>query len=592
MPRNPLLVGVRIAIASVLLGPVACLPQQPPVPCASTTANTITTMNAPPDPPYAFALPAALPRTTTPLEAESGVTTGTLSAVSTALHTPGAEASGRRFVSLSPGQRITWQAPVSADSVVVRFSYPDSADGHGRDGALELHVAGQPAAALPITSRYSWGYGKPNWGSTDVWSSDPSRGSPRHFWDEASLRLPSSFAVNTAVTLVNPANSGQTVLIDFLELETVPPPEPMPAGSLSFADFKPAADGATDDTQKLEQALAEAAAQQRVLYVPEGSYRIASVEMHEGVLQGAGMWHTRFIGPSAQIRFTGGQVAVTAFAIFGETTKRNDKSDEGNAFAGRPGDGSRIERIWVEHMKCAFWVARASEERGPTRLRITGCRFRNLMADAVNFCNGTTDSMVDNTEIRNSGDDALAAWSPVHGGPAGGHNTFAHNRIQSPWVASGIALYGGGPFRVLGNTVEDTVTTGSGIYVSANFGAHPFSGLIDIADNVLVRCGAHESDSGDPTGAIRVLASDQDMTQAEFRFRRNTVLAPLESAVSLHGPHRISGVRFEELATQDAPLTADVRPGAQGEAVFIRVTSAPGKPVFRNADAGRFTLKQ
>ena len=542
--------------------------------------------------PYAFPVPDALPPTTTLLEAESGSTTGSVSTFSTTLHTPGAEASSRRYVALAPGQSVSFRAPGSADSVVVRYSYPDSADGSGRDGALGVQIDGHAVATLAVTSRYSWAYGKPAWGSTDVWPSDPRLGSPRHFWDESSLRLPAPFAAGSTLTLVNPAASGQTILIDFIELETVPPAVAAPAGSLSFADFAPAANGVTDDTDKLARALVEAAKQQRALYVPAGTYAIGSVELREGTLQGAGLWHTRFVGPRAQIRFTGGTARVADFAIFGETTTRNDKSDIGNAFAGRPGPDSSVERVWVEHMKCAFWVSNADAERGPTRLRITGCRFRNLMADAVNFCNGTTDSLVDNTHIRNSGDDALAAWSPAHahGGPAGGHNTFAHNVIQSPWVASGIALYGGGPFRVLGNTVKDTVTTGSGVYISANFGAHPFTGLVDIADNLLVRCGAHESDYGDPTGALRLLALDQDMTHAQFSIRNNRVVAPLESAISFHGPERVTGVHVDGLAVEDAPMVVDVRPSARGEAAFTHVTSTPNAVTHRNADPTRFKL--
>ena len=540
--------------------------------------------------PYTFELPAAVTASATLLEAEAARTTGSVSRFSTALHTPGAEASGRRHVSLAPGQSVTWESPVSANGLVVRYSYPDTADGSGQDGALEVDVNGARAATLALTSRYSWEYGKPNWGTEDVWSSDPKRGSPRHFWDESSITLQRAVTPGGSLTLLNPAASGQVLLIDFVELESVPPALPAPGGSLSFADFTPAADGVTDDTEKLVRGLAEAAKQKRVLYVPEGTYRVDSVEMDSGTLQGAGMWRTRFVGPRAQLRFSGGQARVADLAIFGETTKRNDHSDEGNAFSGRPGAGSSLERIWVEHMKCAFWVSNAGEERGPNELRISGCRFRNLMADAVNLCNGTTQSLVDNNQIRNTGDDALAAWSPAKT-PAGGHNTFAHNTIQSPWVASGIALYGGGPFRVVGNTVSDTVTTGSGIYVSANFGAHPFRGLIDVHDNVLVRSGAHESDPGGPTGAFRLLAADGDMTQAEFLFRDNTALAPLESAVSIQGPRRITGLRFDGLVVEDAPLVADVRPGARGEAIFSRISVRAGKPAaFRNPDEGLFGL--
>lgn len=585
--RLTLMVPVRVAVVAVsVLGTlsvaVSCLVPPPALAPPPRVREPV------PVTPYAFEVPPALAKSTLLLEAEAGSTTGSIPEFSTQLYTAGAEASGRRYVSLAPGQSVTWRAPRSADSVVVRYSYPDSADGRGKDGALELRVSALPTQRLPVTSRFSWAYGKPAWGSNDVWASEPRRGSPRHFWDESALKLPRAFAAGATLTLLNPASSEQTLSVDFIELETVPPELTAPQGSLSFADYQPAADGVGDDTAKLEHALADAAQQKRVLYVPAGTYHIASAQMNEGTLQGAGMWRTRFVGPTAQLRFGGEPVRVADIAIFGGTTQRDDKSDVGNAFTGRPGDGSTLERIWVEHMKCAFWVAKAGEERGPTRLRISGCRFRDLMADAVNFCNGTTDSMVDNTEVRNSGDDSLAAWSPEHGGPAGGHNTFAHDFIQSPWVASGIALYGGGPFRVIGNTVQDTVTTGSGIYVSANFGAHPFTGAVEVTDNVLTRCGAHESDPGGPTGAIRVLASDLDM-DAEFLFRHDTVREPLESAVSLQGPRRMTGVRFEDLVLEGVPLIADVRPGARGDATFGRVT-VQGEARYRNASQFLFAL--
>jgi hypothetical protein len=591
MPRSPALSALTLILAWPLLGPAACIaPPQAATPAQAADPNAEEKAEANAKLPYAFELPTALPRSSTLLEAESGKTTGSVSAASTALHTPGAEASGRRFVSLAPGQSVAWQSSVAANGVVVRFSFPDSAAGSGADGTLEVRVNERAVATLPVTSRYSWDYGMPAWGSSDVWASEPRRALPRHFWDESSLVLPAALAAGGSLALVNPAASGQTVLIDFVELETVRPPQTAPAGSLSFADYQPAADGVSDDTAKLERALGDAAQQKRTLYVPAGKYAIGPVEMSEGTLQGAGFWHTRFVGPRAQLHFTGGTVRVADFAIFGQTTHRNDKSDEGNGFSGRPGDGSVLERIWVEHMKCAFWVAKGGEEQGPTRLRITECRFRNLMADAVNFCNGTSNSMVDNTEVRNSGDDSLAAWSPQHGGPAGGHNTFAHNRIQSPWVASGIALYGGGPFRVVGNAVSDTVTTGSGIYVAAAFDAHPFTGLVEVTNNTLLRCGAHESDMGGPTGAFRVLASDRDMTNASFQFKNNTVLAPLESAVSLQGFKRMTGVKFDGLTTQGAALIADVRPGARGGAEFDAVTPSGG--AFRNPDPENFVLSR
>jgi len=505
---------------------------------------------------------------------------------STYLHTQGAEASGRRYVTLAPGEAVSWTVPIACDALVVRYSFPDAVAGGGQDGTLEV-LTGTTVVPVPVTSRLTWEYGAPSWGATDVWNQPPSAGNPRHFWDEVSLVLPTLVSQGSTLSLRNPSGAVHPVLIDLIDFERLPPPVSPPLGSLSFADFAPAADGVTDDTAKLQAALN--AAGSRVLYLPEGTYRIGPVALGVVTVQGAGLWRTRLVGPRSQLRFTGGTARVSDLAIFGETTTRNDLSDAENALAGNPGPGSLVERVWVEHKKCAFWVGGWNNPVGPTGLRITACRFRNLMADAVNLCSGTTQSVVDNTLVRGTGDDGLAAWSPQTGGPPGGANTFAHNLVQAPWVASGVSLYGGGPFRVVANTVEDTVTTGSGLFFASAFSSWPFTGTVEVTGNRLVRAGAHESDWGGPTGAIRILAAQAPLTGGNFVFQDNEVESPVASAVSIQGPWDTGALNFDGLTVDAAPLIADVRPQAKGRASFVRVkaTTSGG---WWNATPSTFTL--
>lgn len=536
--------------------------------------------------PYALEVPVALPLPYSELEAEDGAGTGTLSVFETSLHTPGAEASGRRYVSLAPGQAWSWTVPQTADSLVARVSVPDSVDGQGQDASLDILQGNTVVGNLAVTSRYSWEYGTPRWGTTDVWPDLPASGLPRHFWDEASTRLSANLETNSEVTLRN--SSSLTILIDLIDLESVPAPVARPAGSVSVADFGAVADGVTDDTGALQAALTAAAG--GILFIPEGTYLVRSLTVGNVNVQGSGLWRTRLVGPESRFRFSGGKARVADLAVFGETSVRNDFSDSENAFSGNPGPDSLIERVWVEHKKCAFWVGVWNNQLGPTRLRITEGRLRNLMADAVNFCSGTTQSMVDNTLVRGTGDDALAGWSPLSGGPSGGNNTWAFNHVQSPWVASGIALYGGGPFRVEGNTIRDTVTTGSGLYVSSNFGAHPFTGALELRNNLLIRAGAHESDPGGTTGAIRVLAADKDMTGATIAFTDNAVVDPLESAVSIQGPWNVGKLTFSGLSITNAPYVADVKPNAKGSAVFSDVTMTGSTLGWRNSAGAAFSL--
>jgi hypothetical protein len=548
----------RIFAASLLLAACSTAPPAPEAPSR-------------PDP-IPFPLPYA------ELEAESARTDGVVSERSTALYDVAAEASGRRFVTLNHGQRLVLTLPTDADSVVVRFSLPS-----GKPASLDLE-----GTALHLTPRFQGVYGQPKWGSANVWRDPPGRGLQRHFWDEVSARVP-LLKAGAEAALVN--TSSEPVLVDFVDFEKVPAALQAPPGSLSFADFHPDATGTKDVTDLLQKALDQAKG--RPVYIPEGVYRIDAVFLPAVTVQGAGLWRTRFVGPACQFRFAGKTAHLTDLALFGETTTRNDTSDEENAFSGAPGPDSSVERVWVEHKKCAFWVGNWGSKSPVTGLTIVDCRFRDTMADGVNLCSGTTGSTIRGCLVRNTGDDGLAAWSPRAGGPAGGGNVMEGNVVQLPWLASGIALYGGGPFTVSGNLVKDTVTTGSGIFIAASFNAWPFQGAVDVKNNVLVRCGAHESDPGGPTGAIRVLGGDAPLTGAALTFTSNTIVDPLESAVSFQGPQPLGALTFHGLVVNgmsEGTRVVDIRGDASGSAVFTDLNDEAAQGPWRNLAGADFTV--
>ena len=82
---------------------------------------------------------------------------------------------------------------------------------------------------------------------------------------------------------------------------------------------------------------------------------------------------------------------------------------------------------------------------------------RDLTADGINFHKGVTNSIVEHTSIRNSGDDSLAMWSQTI---ADVGNIFRFNTIQSPNLANGIAIYGFQDNGVHSNIVSDTISEG------------------------------------------------------------------------------------------------------------------------------------
>ncbi len=102
------------------------------------------------------------------------------------------------------------------------------------------------------------------------------------------------------------------------------------------------------------------------------------------------MWHTTLVGDDEQytnsnrrVRFNGkgSNIHISDFAIIGKLNYRND-SEPNDGFGDSFGADSTISRIWVEHTKTGVWVNNSSN------LVVEGCRFRNTIADGLNFCVG------------------------------------------------------------------------------------------------------------------------------------------------------------------------------------------------------------
>lgn len=515
-------------------------------------------------------------------EAEDG-TGGAVIGPSTAYLTVAAEASGRRYANLeSTGASVSWTATARANSIVVRYTIPDTMQApsdaeNGNVGTLvplEVLVNGVVVATVELTSSTSWVYGGFRWDAAgtwerDRWSNEPSGGSAHHFFDEANALLGAEIAVGDTVAVRKADDSSAYIGIDFIDLEFVGDPLPQPAGSLSLADYAPAGDGVTDDTEKLKACIAAAKAAGKAVWVPAGCYRIGSIDVSNVTIRGAGMWHTRFAGKYARFNCVGGNLGFYDFAVFGDTSIRDDASGAENAFNGNPGSGSTIERVWVERKKCAFWVGEWNNSVAASGLAIRDCRFRDLMADAVNLCNGTSNSVISGCSVRNAGDDALAVWSPASGGPLAHDNVISGNEIRNPWFANGIALYGGKDLTVENNDVYDTLTTASGIFISAHFGARPFEGTIAARGNRVIRCGSNESDAGGQAGAVRLLAWDANMTGAAFEVTDTDVTDSVCQGISFqtNSAWSLSGVRLADIRVSGSGTWGlEERSGARGSA--------------------------
>jgi len=110
-------------------------------------------------------------------------------------------------------------------------------------------------------------------------------------------------------------------------------------------------------------------------------------------------------------------------------------------------------------------------------------------------------SVVEQTDLRNIGDDGLAMWA--ESGFPYGNNTFKFNTIQLPILANTLAIYGGEGNSATDNLCYDTLNFGAGFQVGTRFSSVLLSGTTTCARNSLIRTGSTGYYSGsDGYGAL------------------------------------------------------------------------------------------
>ena len=516
-------------------------------------------------------------------EAEDAETNAAILGPSRTFGDIAAESSGRRAVRLdAEGHYVRFVTLHEANAIVVRYVIPDGPQGQGTDATLGVYVDGQRRADLALTSRYAWTYG----GEANSASNDPGQGGAHHFYDEARA-LVGDLPAGTTIELRKAAqDTAAYYVIDLMDVENVGPPLPTPAGALSIVDFGATADDGTDDGWAIQTCIDAARSQDKPVYFPAGTYHStnAPLVVSDVAIHGAGMWYSTVSGRFARFNCSGGGCRYADFAILGETRARDDSSPD-NGFNGGAGTGSRLENIWIEHTKCGYWVGGEPTDG----LTIRGCRIRNTFADGVNLCNGASNSVVEQSHFRNTGDDAVASWSPSFAGGVNEGNVFRFNTVQIPWRANCYAIYGG-----RNNTIEDNlcadVVTYPGILVAQQYGAHPFDGTTVIRRNTLTRAGGQMF--GQEHGALKLHAAEGGMSG--FEIADIDVVDATYSGIQIQGPGRIEGTSFSNVrilgpGTSGILVNADATGEARLEGVVV---VDPGSDGLRNEASGAWTFEQ
>ncbi|MPZ83501.1 MAG: glycosyl hydrolase [Actinophytocola sp.] len=426
-------------------------------------------------------------------EAEDGVTGGGASAIgpNRTIGDLAGEASGRRAVTLnSNGSYVEWTTKAPTNTLVTRFSIPDSAGGGGTSSTLNVYVDGVFHKAINLTSKYAWLYG-----AEAQPGNSPGAGGPRHIYDEANVMLNSSIPQGSKIRLQKDAANSGTFAVDFVSLEQVAP----------IANPDPAR--YTTPTGTTQQNVQDALDRVRMdttgnlvgVYLPPGDYQTANKFQVYGKavrVVGAGPWYTKFFAPSTQENSDVGFRAESSangslfsgFAYLGNYTSRID--GPGKVFDFNGTANTTIENIWVEHMVCLYWGANTDN------MTIRNNRIRDMFADGINMTNGSSGNLVSNNESRATGDDSFALFNAQDGG--GGEvtgNTFENLTATLTWRAAGVAVYGGYDNVFRNIYVADTLVY-SGITISSldfgipmnGFGASPPTRFENIS---IVRAGGH-----------------------------------------------------------------------------------------------------
>ncbi|MGU3470753.1 S-layer homology domain-containing protein [Paenibacillus sp. D51F] len=513
------------------------------------------------------------------------------------------EASGRKAVMLNKqGDYIEFKTAAEADSLVVRYSIPDSKDGSGDEQTLSLYVDGVFRQKLELTSKYAWEYG------SYPWSNDPRQGSAHRFYDDIHVLIGDVPAGSTVRLEKAEGDEAASYTIDLVDLEKADAAYSMPEGFLAVTDFGAAANDGLDDTAALTAALAEAGKQGKGVWFPAGVFTFSDqvIDLQDAVIRGAGSWHTELDG--ARFYGHGGKVRVYDLLIDGGINVRDDEALD-NAFHGAFGPGSVLQNIWIEHTKAGLWLTQPIGEKKRTDgLYMAGLRIRNLMADGINFAVGTSDSMMEQSDIRYPGDDGIAMWSftdaklaDVNGTERtpSVNNTARFNTVSLPWLADNIVVFGGRDNKIQDNIAKDTIANGAGIAVSTRFSAEPFQGATVVERNTLIRTGSVDSGYGVNLGALWLYAGESDIGgDSRILVRGNNAYDSTYSGLIVHGGKSVQGVELADnvldgAGTSGVEIASDMKGSLKVDNLIIRGeriqrVSNPAAPnfTFREVNAG------
>lgn len=465
-------------------------------------------------------------------EVEDQPNTGSVIGPDRTFGTLAAEASGRRAVRLErPAQAIHLKLAAKANGLTIRYSLPPQDNGRRSSVAL-IEIAGRTIARVVLKSRYSFD-------NTDPPPHQAFDRPVHHFWDEIRVLLPRAFRRGTTLELRMAADASPFA-VDLVDAEFVTAPAGAPPGSISVLQFSADPSGQHSSRDAFLRAIEAARTFGRPLYIPAGRYQVdGHVPIDDVKIVGSGSWYSLISGHNLGFYSASrgsNRVSLSGFAIESDVATREDRLPL--AAIGGTFNRSVFQNLYLHHAKVGIWLD------GPAHdLTIRNVDIADQAADGINLHRGIANARVESNHIRNTGDDGIASWSD---GIANDGIVIRGNRISTPGLANGIALYGGRNIFVSDNYIADVLVEGGGIHLGTRFRAAPFRGTIRVRHNRIVRSATMDPNWHFGVGAIWVYALEQAI-DADISISGNEVDDPGCEAVQLLGPNRIDHIRIDRL---------------------------------------------
>lgn len=437
------------------------------------------------------------------------------------------QASNQSYVKLyKSGDYAEWKITTAGNGVTMRYTMPDSSDGKGKKGSLDVYVNGRFDQKVELSSYSMWQYflgGNPS----DV----PNNGAPLFAFDEVHFKLNNSLKAGDTIRIQSSGDGGLEYGIDFLEIEEVPAVIPQPSNSINVEEYGAIPNDGKDDYTAISNAIYVAKNLKKDVYIPEGTFELSQVlkvSANNIKITGAGMWYTNLHFTSDQINGGGisGNCSNVEFCNMYINSNLCSRYGEKAAYKCFMDifENCVFHDIWEEHFECGFWFADyVGNSKYSDGTKIVNCRIRNNLADGVNFCQGTSNAAVYNCSIRNNGDDGLAMWNNNYRSKKDETgNIFAYNTIDFIWRAGAIAIYGGDNHKIYNNYIRDT-TMSSGIHLNTTFDGYKFSKTkaIYFENNVLIKSGCQKDSWGGTLASIDIQGDVKNIV-----FNSNSIYEP------------------------------------------------------------------